>query len=71
VRHPIYSAALFWFLGVSLTLGPLWGLLVVAATVMFVLVWRLLDEENLLTKDLMSYTEYRNKVKYHLIPFVW
>ena len=35
------------------------------------LVWRLLDEERFLSKNLSGYTEYCGKVKYHLIPFVW
>jgi protein-S-isoprenylcysteine O-methyltransferase Ste14 len=36
-----------------------------------VLLWRLLDEEKILRKDLRGYTEYVQKVRYRLIPFVW
>jgi protein-S-isoprenylcysteine O-methyltransferase Ste14 len=35
------------------------------------LIWRLLNEEELLSKDLSGYTEYKTKVRYHLIPFFW
>jgi protein-S-isoprenylcysteine O-methyltransferase Ste14 len=36
-----------------------------------IIVWRLLDEERFLAKNLSGYAEYRDKVKYRLIPFVW
>jgi protein-S-isoprenylcysteine O-methyltransferase Ste14 len=35
------------------------------------LIWRIFDEENLLAKNLPGYSEYREKVKYRLIPFIW
>jgi protein-S-isoprenylcysteine O-methyltransferase Ste14 len=35
------------------------------------LTWRIFDEEKLLTKNLPGYSEYRNKVKYRLVPSVW
>jgi protein-S-isoprenylcysteine O-methyltransferase Ste14 len=34
-------------------------------------IWRLLDEEKFLSRNLAGYTEYKNKVRYRLIPFVW
>lgn len=70
VRHPMYSSALVWFIGVPLALGSAWGVLIVIP-IALVLTWRLLGEEKLLSKNLPGYAEYQNKVKYHLIPFVW
>ena len=70
VRHPMYVGGLIFILGIPLALGSLWGLLMV---ILFapVMAWRILDEEKLLTKDLKGYAEYRDKVKYRLVPFVW
>lgn len=70
VRNPMYSCAIIYCVGVSLALGSYWGLIAVAL-VMLGFVWRLLDEEKFLSKNLSGYTEYCGKVKYHLIPFVW
>ncbi len=70
VRHPMYSAALVLFLGMPLALGSAWGLwtsLVVGGG----LVWRLLDEEALLVRDLEGYDAYRRQTRYRLIPYVW
>ena len=70
VRHPMYAGALPLLIGIPLALGSWWGL---AAIGLFLpaLIWRLLDEEKFLTKNLSGYSEYKNKVKYRLIPFVW
>lgn len=70
VRHPMYSAALIWFVGVPLALGSAWGVLLVVP-ITLVLVWRLLDEEKLLSKDLAGYVEYKHQVKTRLVPLVW
>jgi protein-S-isoprenylcysteine O-methyltransferase Ste14 len=70
VRHPMYVGGLFLFVGIPLSLGSWWGLLVIAL-MMPALIWRLLDEEKFLTKNLPGYAEYRKKVRYRLIPFVW
>ena len=58
------------FVGIPLALGSWWGLLVIVL-MMPALIWRLLDEEKFLAKNLPGYSEYRNKVKYRLLPFVW
>ena len=70
VRHPMYVGGLVFILGIPLSLGSWWGLFIV---VLFtpVMVWRILDEEKLLAKDLPGYAEYRNRVKYRLVPSVW
>ncbi len=70
VRHPMYSGALILILGTPLALGSWWGLLTLVLFTL-VLVWRLLDEERVLARDLPGYVEYEKKVKYHLVPFVW
>ena len=70
VRHPMYSGAVVLLIGVPLALGSWWGLLTVIPIVV-VIVWRLLDEEKFLEKNLPGYLAYRNKVKYRLLPFIW
>ena len=70
VRHPMYASGLLYFLGTPLALGSYWGLLPIAWMLPF-LIWRLLDEERLLARNLPEYAEYRRKVRYRLVPFVW
>lgn len=70
VRHPMYAGALLLLLGISPALGSWWGLLTLIPFLM-ILVWRLLDEEKFLDKNLEGYIAYRKKVKYRLIPFIW
>jgi protein-S-isoprenylcysteine O-methyltransferase Ste14 len=70
VRHPMYAGALVMLCGIPIALGSWWGLLVFAAMVP-ALVWRLLDEEALLARDLPGYVEYQKKVRYRLIPLIW
>jgi protein-S-isoprenylcysteine O-methyltransferase Ste14 len=70
VRHPMYIGALILLLGTPLALGSLWGVLTIIP-ITAVIVWRLLDEERFLAKNLPGYVEYEKKVKYRLIPFVW
>jgi protein-S-isoprenylcysteine O-methyltransferase Ste14 len=70
VRHPMYAAALLMLLGIPVALGSWWGVLVWAA-VLPALAWRLLDEERLLMRDLAGYADYRRKVRWRLIPYLW
>ena len=70
VRHPMYFGGLIFLLGVPLALGSYWGLLVFVPLAP-VLIWRLIDEEKLLAKDLSGYTSYQAKVKHRLVPFIW
>jgi protein-S-isoprenylcysteine O-methyltransferase Ste14 len=70
VRHPMYAAALVMLLGISPALGSWWGLPIFAAIVP-ALIWRLTDEERFLVQNLPGYREYREKVRYRLLPFVW
>lgn len=70
VRHPMYSGSLLYFLGIPIALGSWWGLLV-GMLMMPVFVLRLFDEEKLLARTLPGYSEYMDRVKYRLVPFVW
>ncbi len=70
VRHPMYSGALVMLLGTPLALGSWWGLLMLVPMTL-VIVWRLLDEERFLSKNLQGYAQYRQRVRYRLLPPVW
>jgi protein-S-isoprenylcysteine O-methyltransferase Ste14 len=70
VRHPMYATALVMLLGIPLALGSLWGVLVLAA-ILPALVWRLLDEETFLARNLQGYIAYKDKVRYRLVPGIW
>ncbi len=70
VRHPKYVGDLVLIVGIPLALGSWWGLLVLAVSIPG-LVWRILDEEKLLKKDLPGYVEYMQKVHYRLVPYLW
>jgi protein-S-isoprenylcysteine O-methyltransferase Ste14 len=70
VRHPMYASALLYVVGTPLALGSSWGLLAVAAFMPF-LIWRLLDEERFLARNLPGYAEYQRRVRHRLVPFVW
>ena len=70
VRHPMYLATLFMFLSIPVILGS-WLALACFAFYPIIIVIRIVDEEKLLKAELEGYTEYTQKVKYRLIPFVW
>jgi protein-S-isoprenylcysteine O-methyltransferase Ste14 len=70
VRHPMYASALLYLIGTPFALGSYWGLLAAVFLLPF-LVWRLLDEEQMLTRELPGYVEYQARVRYRLIPRVW
>jgi protein-S-isoprenylcysteine O-methyltransferase Ste14 len=70
VRHPMYSGALLLLLAMPLALGSWWSLLLVVP-LFPVLVWRILDEEDLLRKELPGYAKYMQRVRYRLVPWAW
>ena len=70
VRHPMYMGTVIMMVGIPLALGSYWGLLFVIPGVV-VLVFRILDEEKLLTQELPGYREYAQHVRYRLVPNVW
>ena len=70
VRHPMYLATLLMFLPLPLILGSFWGLIPFSLYPVLIVI-RILDEEALLTEGLEGYAEYKTKVSYRLIPFIW
>ncbi len=70
IRNPMYACAAVYFIGLSLALGSWWGLIPSFLTILG-LVWRLLDEERFLCKNLSGYKEYCDKVRWHLIRGVF
>ena len=70
VRHPMYSATLFLFLSMPLVLGSLYSF-VIFLTYPLIIVNRIKYEEEFLEKELAGYLEYKQKVKYRLLPFIW
>lgn len=70
VRHPMYSATLLLFLAMPLVLGSVYAFIIFLAYP-FIIVKRLKAEEEFLEKELTGYKEYKQKVKYRLIPFIW
>lgn len=70
VRHPMYGVTILLFLMIPLVLGS-WYALIAFAFYPAIIVVRLKNEEELLTRELPGYNEYKKKVKYRLIPFIW
>lgn len=70
VRHPMYMATLLLFLVMPLVLGSWWAL-IPFAFYPAIIISRLKDEEVLLTRELAGYAEYKEKVRYRIIPFIW
>jgi len=70
VRHPMYVGVLAMITGIPLALDAWWSLAIIALAAP-ALIWRILDEEKLLRKDLPGYVEYTRKVRYRLVPYIW
>ena len=70
VRHPMYSATVLLFLSMPLVLGSLLSFVIMLAYIP-IIVKRIINEELVLEEELNGYAEYRKKVKYRLVPFVW
>jgi protein-S-isoprenylcysteine O-methyltransferase Ste14 len=70
VRHPMYSVTLLLFLSMPLVLGSLFSF-IIFLVYPFIIANRIKHEEAFLEKELEGYKEYKNKVKYRLIPFIW
>ena len=70
VRHPMYSVTLLLFLSMPLVLGSIYSFLIFL-TYPFIIAKRIKGEETFLEKELVGYREYKQKVKYRLIPFIW
>lgn len=70
VRHPMYLGAIFLFMGTPILLGSQYGILI-AVVFSLLLVVRIIGEEKMLVEELEGYQEYKNQVKYRLMPLVW
>ena len=70
VRHPLYTSTIFLFLSMPLILGSIISFIIFLSYI-FIIVKRIKNEEQVLTKDLKDYKEYNEKVKYKLIPYIW
>ena len=70
VRHPMYSVTLLLFLSMPLVLGSIFSFVVFLAYPILI-VKRLKSEESFLEKELPGYSQYKQKVKYRLLPFIW
>ena len=70
VRHPMYTATVLLFLSMPLVLNSLISFIIMLAYIP-IIVKRIKNEEEVLEQDLKGYKEYKQKVKYRLIPFIW
>ncbi|MDU5107649.1 isoprenylcysteine carboxylmethyltransferase family protein [Clostridium sp.] len=70
VRHPMYSSTILLFLSMPLVLGSIFAFLIFLIYP-FIMAKRIRNEEQVLEERLAGYSEYKNKVKYKVIPFIW
>ncbi len=70
VRHPMYSSTILLFLSMPLVLGSLFSFFIFLVYPV-IMVKRIKNEEKVLEIGLSGYSEYKNKVKYRVIPFIW
>ena len=70
VRHPMYAGAAALYLTTPVALGSWWALIPALAFIP-VLVFRIRNEEEVLLRELPGYDEYRRRVRYRLVPFIW
>ncbi len=70
IRHPMYMATILMFLSIPFILGSWWSV-ICFITYPVIIAVRIKNEEKILTEQLSGYTEYKRKVKYKIIPFIW
>ena len=70
VRHPMYSATLLLFLSMPLVLNSVWSFALMLLYIP-IIVKRIRNEETVLEQELKGYTEYKQRVRYRLIPYIW
>lgn len=70
VRHPMYAATLLMFMSIPIILGSLYAL-VPFLSYLPLIAYRIKGEEALLEKELDGYRDYKLRVKYRLIPYIW
>ena len=70
VRHPMYTATIGMFLSMPIVMGSWWAFLAMIPYIPLI-ICRIKDEEILLIDELDGYSEYKRKVKWRLIPYIW
>ena len=70
IRHPMYASTIVLFLAMPLVLGSLISF-IIFLIYPFIINKRINNEEKVLEKELEGYSQYKNKVKYKIIPFIW
>ena len=70
IRHPMYAATILMFLSIPIILGS-WYAFLVFLLYPIVIIVRIIHEENVLEDGLPGYSEYKKRVQYRIIPFVW
>ena len=70
VRHPMYTSTLILFLSMPLILSSLWSFVIMLLYIP-IIVKRIINEESVLSEELKGYDEYKQKVRYRLVPYLW
>lgn len=70
VRHPMYTATILMYLAIPVVLGSWWALIVFGLYPVLI-VMRIHNEEEVLAVGLEGYTDYQNRVRWRLIPYIW
>jgi len=70
VRHPMYLGGILLFIGAPLLMGSFYGV-ITGILLSLLLMFRIIGEETMLVTELEGYADYRKKVKYRLLPFIW
>lgn len=70
VRHPMYAATLLLFLSMPLVLASPWSFAIMSLYIPIIAL-RIHNEEQVLERELKGYAEYKQRVRYKVIPFIW
>ena len=70
VRHPMYLSVTLLYLAIPVVLGSWWALLAIFPCI-YLLFARIKNEEEVLIQNLTGYTDYMERVRYRIIPFIW
>ncbi len=70
VRHPMYAATLLLFLSMPLVLASPWSFAIMLLYIPIIAL-RIHNEEQVLERELKGYVEYKQHVRYKVIPFIW
>lgn len=70
VRHPMYTGVILMFLFLPTALGSYWALIIIIPIVA-IIIYRALNEEEVLRRGLAGYAAYSEKVRYRLVPYLW